>query len=137
MKHKAVILSGKVNFYKDEDFKKKVKKLEGEIIYVELKKPSKKRSVVQNNYWHGVICKILSDELGYTEEEIHEYLKMRFLSEKILNNKINFLKVGSTADLSTIEFEKLCTKVRMWASSELSIYIPKPNEEYIISKIRY
>jgi hypothetical protein len=36
--------------------------------------------------------------------------------------------VRSTSDLSTIEFEEYCSKIRMWASKELGVYIPSPNE---------
>lgn len=135
MKYKAVVLGGEINFFKDKDYIDRAKKLEGETIYVELKKQSKCRSTVQNNYWHGIVCKILSDELGYTVEEIHEYLKLRFLSEKKFDDKISFLKIGSTASLSTVDFERLINKVRMWSSSELGCYIPKPNEKDLINKV--
>lgn len=34
----------------------------------------------------------------------------------------------STTDLNTKEFEDVMTKVRQWASLEMSVWIPEPNE---------
>jgi len=36
----------------------------------------------------------------------------------------------STAELTTKEFEEYTTSIRQWASQELGVYIPTPNEEW-------
>ncbi len=81
------------------------------------------RSMNQNNYYWGVIIKILGEELGYRDEEMHDALRMKFLQE---HGKIETIK--STTGLNTKEFEEYLAKIREWASEELSIFLPLPNE---------
>jgi len=66
---------------------------------------------------------MLSDEIGYSDEEMHDALKWKFLQKQ---GKIPTTR--STSDLSTVEYEDFLSKVRMWASSDLGLYIPTPNE---------
>lgn len=101
--------------------------------YINLRE-EKIRSLPQSKYYWGVCIKILSDELGYTDEEIHEVCKSMFLKDVIhLKTKGGGLKevviVKSTRDLTTIEFEDYLSKIRVFASLELGIFIPEPNEE--------
>lgn len=90
------------------------------------------RSLPENRYYFGVVVKIISDELGYTREEVHEILKQKFLSEVIfLKTKESVKEIRiprSTTNLKTVEFEEYLSSIRQWASMELSIYIPTPNE---------
>lgn len=94
------------------------------------------RSLPENRYYWGVIVKILSDELGYEPSKIHEMLKQEFLYEilhlktrdGILEKKI----VKSTTELNTEEAESFYSSVRQWASIELGIWIPEPNEKQTI-----
>jgi len=37
-------------------------------------------------------------------------------------------RTRSTTDLTTVEFEDFCSRVRTWASKTLKIIIPLPNE---------
>lgn len=93
------------------------------------------RSLPENRYYFGVIVQILSDELGYSREEVHEICKHLFLSEVIfLKTKDGFKEMRipkSTTQLKTIEFEDYLSNIRQWASIELSIYLPLPNERGI------
>lgn len=93
----------------------------------------KNRSTQQNKYYWGVIVKILSNELGYTEEEIHEIIKDKFLGYRVpLKNPKGLEIFGwikrSTTALDTKEWEELMSKIREWASQALGIYLPDPNE---------
>jgi hypothetical protein len=76
----------------------------------------KQRSSPQNRYFHGVMVPILAEHTGYTDSEMKGVIKWKF-------------KIKSTAELSTAEFEKFMSAVRMWASRDLSCYIPEPNEQ--------
>lgn len=91
---------------------------------VEIRKVAKIRSTKENSYYHGVVIKILSDELGLTPEEMHEALRLIFLIES--KNGLQFTK--STTQLLTHEFEHYLSEIRQWASLEFNIYIPLPNE---------
>ena len=97
-------------------------------------KELKLRSVSENKYYWGVVLDILSDELGHTKTEMHEILKTKFLRDIAYIKKKNgeHLKVEtskSTTDLKTNEFEDYLSKIRNFASAELGIWIPEPNEE--------
>lgn len=95
---------------------KRLLELDGEKVTLKIEKRKKPRSLGENSYFHAVVCTILADELGYTPQEVKGVLKWKF-------------KIKSTADLSTVEFEKFMKDVREWASIELSIYIPSPHED--------
>lgn len=98
-------------------------------------RPYKKdRSNGQNRYYWGVVLKAFyNSEIGYTAEEWHEIIKHKFLKEwrtvkgKTKTEEIEITR--STTDLNTKEFEELMTKIRQWASIELGIWIPEPNEQ--------
>ena len=91
------------------------------------------RSTPENRYMWGVVIEILSTELGYTKNEIHEILKAMFLSEvKFLKTKEGVSEVRiprSTTELTTVEFENYLSDIREWSSIELGLFIPEPNEE--------
>jgi hypothetical protein len=89
-----------------------------------IRKEKTQRSNNQNNYYFGVVCKILGDYFGYTEDEMHEALKIHFLSK----GACDVPTVGSTAKMNTAEFEDYLTKIKRWAASEYGVVIPDPNE---------
>ena len=84
----------------------------------------KNRSNSQNKYYWGVCLALISEYTGYSENEAHDAMRMLFLVNR--ENKIPTLK--STTKLSTVEFEKYLSDIRMFASNELGCYIPEPNE---------
>lgn len=91
------------------------------------------RSDRQNRYLWGCVYKLISDEIGHSPEEVHEICKQLFLKDWVIfENKKGefkeFLTVKSTTDLNTKEMEDYLSKVRQWASMEISCYIPLPNE---------
>lgn len=88
------------------------------------------RSNPQNRYYHGVVVPILSEFLGYTNEEMHEVLKHKFLRLMAFfptkSGGENVWITKSTADLDTKCFEEYLSQIRIWASSEIGCYIPDP-----------
>ena len=105
-----------------DGFKLWLDTLEGEVVETTVRKPKKDRSSRQNKYYWAVPVKILSDVTGYSDEEIHDALKFKFLTD----HSEKLPKVKSTASLTTSEFESYLAQVRMWASQE-GWYIPDPN----------
>lgn len=87
-----------------------------------VKKPTKLRSNPENRYFHGVLLKTLSDELGYTIDEMKGIVKWA------LKKKYDF-DFPKSSHASTIEFEKAMELAREWAMIDLGIYIAEPNEE--------
>lgn len=96
----------------------------GQRVEVIIRKPRTKRSDVQNSYYWGVVIELLSKELGYDKDEMHEILKYKFLQ----SNAMGMPYVKSTTKLSTGEFEEYLSKIKQWAAEFLHIVIPDPNE---------
>ena len=93
-----------------EQFDNVISKLQGDY-YIELKETGV-RSAPQNNYYWNIV-RILADELGYTENEMHETIK-------------NHFDIESTKTLSTKEFASFIEKLVRWSAIELNIVIPDP-----------
>jgi hypothetical protein len=90
------------------------------------------RTTPENRYYWGVIVKLISDELGYTPEETHEILKHKFLKEIIklkIRSGIELAEITkSTTSLTTIDFETYLRQIREWASIDMGLWLPLPNE---------
>jgi len=91
---------------------------------IEIQKSKKIRSLPQNKYYWGVVVKILGSHIGYTSDEMHQILASKFLSYRKMNGEF----VKSTTKLNTWEFENYLDKCRQWASGEMQVHIPLPNE---------
>lgn len=76
------------------------------------------RSLAQNSYYHGVVLAMIEEETWIEKEELHYYFKHRFIDEKF----------PSSRELNKNEFSEYVNKIRDFASLELSLYIPDPNE---------
>ena len=84
------------------------------------------RSNPQNRWYWGVCIDLISEHTGFTPEEVHEILKHKFLTPKSLMGEQIY---PSTTSLTTVEFKNYMEKIQRWASMELSVVIPDPNEE--------
>jgi hypothetical protein len=128
MKHIAKVINGKIIYTYPSKMEKQLEKLDNTSVVVEIKKNTVKRSGALNQYYWKVVVGILTDELGYAKEEMHEVLKSKFLYKKELIGD-EWIRVSiSTTKLTNKEFLDYIEKIKMFASTELSIYIPDPNE---------
>lgn len=87
----------------------------------------------QNGYYWGVVLAILGDEMGITDDEVHDMMRMKFLKIGKEVNGRRYETARSTADLTTVEFEQYLQEIRTWAGtpgeiSEEGVMIPLPNE---------
>ncbi len=108
-------------------FKNHLLPLRGQTVEITVEKRRKRRSGSQNNYYHGVVLRMIADHCGYRGsdelEGLHEEFKRKFLP------KVGLLKISKgTSELTTVEFEDYLESIRQWAATELQIYIPMPNE---------
>ena len=101
----------------------------------EIKKPiqiivvrkKKQRSLNQNAYY-WLTMKLIGEDLGYFAEEMHTVFAIMFL-KKIINLGTHSIEsYRSTTKLTTVEFEEYLQNIRIFASSELGIFVPLPNE---------
>lgn len=99
--------------------------LRGQDVQVLIEPKHKPRSLAENNYYWGVIIPMVSGLLGRPEKETHIDLRAEFLSE--YDKLHNIYHIKSTSVMSTSDFEKYMSNIRMWASDN-GLFIPLPNE---------
>ena len=130
------IKSGRLEFKQRSTFLTDIAKLkDGEyILTVERKK--KKRSLMQNGYYWGVVVPIVKQGLndaGYrlTTEAVHEYLKSQFSIVEVVNERSGEIlkSIGSTTEMSTSQMMEYFAKISQWAVEYLNTHIPEPNEQ--------
>jgi hypothetical protein len=118
---------------KKEKLWKILKTLKPKKYEISIKQYRENRSMPQLRYYWGVVLSILSNETGFTPEELHEVLKLKFNTQtkviKHTGEEVFF--GGSTGDLDTMQFEDYLEKIKTWAIQEINTYIPDPNQEPI------
>ena len=121
-----------------EQFKLRVNKLYKEKKIVSLSEKKEKRSLSQNAYLH-VILGYFASETGNTLEFVKENYFKRLCNKDIFVvscddkflGKVEVLR--SSATLTSDEMVIAINRFRNWSSLEASIYLPEPNEEYLLS----
>ncbi len=106
------------------DYHKWLSTLDGQAVEIVVRKKRKQRSIQENRYYRGVVVPFFAEFTGYDNEEAHLALRQRFLST---TDDHGFMRIRSTTELSTIEFEEYMTKCRK-LGDELGFYVPAPNE---------
>lgn len=92
------------------------------------------RSLNQNAYYWSAVVETLSEHTGFTPDEMHEVLKAKFLPKKLAvtdgNGEIKgeFVIGGTTTRLNKVQFGDYLRDIQVWASTDLGVYIPAPNE---------
>ena len=115
--------NGKLTLYQQNLFKKYLFSLRGEYELI-LRKWKHRRSDNQNKYYWGVVIPILCETLGYSNDEMHEALKWKFLRNR---EREKLPTVKSTTSLSTVEFKNYIDEIVQWSAQEGTI-IPDPNQ---------
>jgi hypothetical protein len=107
-----------------------LKHLKSGVYKINIQKIKDSRSLNQNKYYWAVVVSILASEVGYFKDEMHTLLRRKFLgytrTNPVTGEEEMFAK--STTDLNTQEMEQYLESIRVWAISELDVYIPLPNE---------
>lgn len=119
---------GKLELSNPDAFRESVSKLAGKRVYVVVDTERQKRSNDQNEYYWGVVLKLISEHTGYTVNELHDIVRYYFLGAEektIAGETVKILK--STTKLNTLQFEEYLGRIRDWASTKLNITIPLPN----------
>jgi hypothetical protein len=98
---------------------------EGSSVEVIIKRPDKTRSRNQNDYYWKVVIGLINEDTGEDPNKIHEFLKFKFIMRTAFGDNPY---VGSTTDLTTVEYEEYLEQCRRWAMEYRGIYIPLPNE---------
>jgi hypothetical protein len=90
----------------------------------------KKRSTEQNAFLHGVSLKLICEHTGYEIDDMKMYLMGKAFGweEYEIMGERRRRPLKGTSDLNTEQFSWFMEWVESWASQELGLLIPKPNE---------
>ena len=124
MKAFGTVKNGKLILNNERRFNDNLNIFEGEEIEIRIKVRTNNRSNEQNSlYWKWI--NIMSEETGFTKEEMHELIKYKFLKRTSINNNgIEEVKLKSTTTLTVKEFTKLMENILYWSNNTLNINLP-------------
>jgi hypothetical protein len=125
--HRGKVEKGKLILEDPSRYLLRIASLEGKRVELSLKKYRENRSDNQNRYYWAVVVELLANHCGYAPEEMHEALKIKFLSSQP-RDEHGLVKIGSTARLNTDEFIQYTNKIVIWAATELQVFIPDPSQ---------
>ena len=115
MKFAGKIKNGKLTLDDPLGFGDHLFLIEGDV-HLEIKPAEKVRSPQQNAYYR-VLVRILSKEIGYTEQEMHETIKDKY-------------EIESTKQLSKEEFTELLEQIKRWAVIDMGIVSPNAKQPH-------
>jgi hypothetical protein len=104
---------------------------DGKQYIIEIKIKRERRTIDQNRlYWLWLSC--IMDETGEYKDALHEYFKQHFLGcdEYKVFNKQQIAISKSTATLDTKQMTDYLERIQQFASSELGIVLPNPEDRY-------
>ena len=124
MKAFGKIEKGKIIFDDKAKFLNSIAKMEDGIkIVLEVREAKDVRTNSQNRLWWKWM-EIISSELVYEKQEIHDILKYKFLlREEMMDGEIH-QNLKSTTTLTKKEFNKLTQDVFFWANDTFNINLP-------------
>ena len=88
-----------------------IAKINGDVV-LKIQRKYKQRTLLENDYFHGVLLRILMTWTGYSKEEMKGVIKWMF-------------KIESTANLSTKTFEEKMEEIRMMPDLEFDVALEK------------
>jgi len=118
----ASVIKGKLMFNNPDSFDKYLQVLNNKSVDVVVRLPRKDRSNQQNRYLWGVCYKLISETTGYTYEEVHDAMRMLFLTD----HTRDIPTLRSTTQLTTVEFISYTDQIKQWAAEHLNCVIPDP-----------
>ena len=105
-------------------------------VTVSVERESATRSVQANAYYWAIVVKALADHTGYTPDETHDLLKIKFLPKDVALAShtgevvAEFVIGGSTKQLTSGEFYDYVEQIRQWAFEKLDVDMPPPDPEW-------
>jgi hypothetical protein len=123
-KFRGKILNGRFFPFDEEMYSIWNSSLNEKICELTIKEYKKQRSNEANRYYWGVVVKIISEETGYTPDEVHSLLSTMFLKDHKEFKGRRYTVIKSSSVLKTDEFHEFIEKSKRWASIELGLYIP-------------
>lgn len=113
-----------------EKIKNELKAFKGKRVEITIEKLKSKRSIQQNRYY-WLLVGILSKEIGYDKNELHEIIKFKFLRDEKVFEKTGeiFEYIKSTTELNKTDFADFTTDLIRWSSETFGVVLPLPGEQ--------
>lgn len=89
----------------------------------------KQRSLSQSALYHKWVG-IVADYTGHSHDEIHEFAKSEFLAPRVVDVNGKRIEYRSTTKLDTMAMSNFMTAFYAWATSELGLFLPVPEEQF-------
>lgn len=107
-----------------------LKHFDNKRVEITIQKLKSTRSLQQNRLW-WLYMTIISKEIGYTKEEIHEICKFKFLKREKVDEITGevFPYLESTTKLSKSDFADMVNDLIQWSAETFGISLPLPNEQ--------
>jgi hypothetical protein len=91
------------------------------------------RTLNANKYYHGVVLKVLCEEIGVknpdiTAAQLHEVMKAKFNAKMVLIDGIPYEIGESTTKMKKDMFKEYIEAIREWALETFNCWIPLPEE---------
>ena len=95
---------------------------------VEVRRKTKQRTLSQNR-WLWMCHQILADDTGNHIDDIHDIIKEKFLTPRVVVFNDVEHRTYSTQNLTTVEWGEFMEKYYAFAASELGIMFPHPDDQ--------
>ena len=128
LKHLASVIDEKLILKHEDRFLEDVKRYNGKAIEITVKEYLPNRSNPLNQYYWGVVIKLLSEHTGFDKDETHELMKGMYLKTKLEVNGKLYDSVKSTTKINNKQMLIYIEKIKQFASETLEVYIPDPHE---------
>lgn len=130
----AEIRRGKLYLRHRDVFEEQVAQLrEGWELEVTVRRLQATRSHAQNSFYWAVVVQTLSEATGFSLDEMHEWLKMKFIPKRLAvcdgNGTVcdEFVLGGSTRLMDVTAFGEYIEAIVQWAAETLDLVIDDPD----------
>ena len=94
---------------------------------VKVEPHKKKRSLSQNALYHKWLS-VISEDTGYSNDEVHELMKRKFLEPKMVEMGGESIQCWTTTSLDPKSMSEFMNKVEAFANSQLGVILPSPHD---------
>ena len=117
------VSNGQIVLLHPDEYSKYLKKFEGKDVNIIIEKFSANRTLRQNRRHFGALITAIAKHTGHTKEEIHDWVKAKFLRGTVeIEGKVVEIVKGSSG-LNKDEFTEFMDKVERLAITDFGIVI--------------
>jgi hypothetical protein len=125
----GTVRDGRLHLSAPAQFRAYLRRFEADEIEVEVRKRRSRRSLTANAYYWAAVIPPIARHCGYTDDEMHEALKEKFLGRDDLERGLR--RIGSTAALDSQAFGNYIDQVTLWAAETLGVIVDPPTEQRV------